>query len=85
MVTCDEHDRGSTREVKSPRVIVEVLSDSTERDDRTDKFALARACPSVHEYVLIVTRYREVEVYRRAEPRWTYEGWAGRYRGAGEH
>lgn len=74
-VTCDERDRPATAraEVEAPCVIVEVLSDSTERDDRTAKFAAARACPSVQEYVLVVTEYQSVEVYRRAGPRWTYQ------------
>ncbi len=71
-VTCDAHDRGRGTEVQTPRVIVEVLSDSTERDDRVDKFALCRACPNVEEYVLIATRYQAVEVYRRTELAWVY-------------
>ena len=74
-VTCDEHDRGRGREVQSPRVIVEVLSETTEAADRTTKFALYRACPSVQEYVVVVTAYQTVEVYRRAEPRWTFESY----------
>lgn len=69
-VTCDERDRGHGREVRPPRVIVEVLSDSTEAEDRTTKFALYRACPSVEEYVLIATRYQAVEVFRRASGDW---------------
>jgi Uma2 family endonuclease len=52
-------------------VVVEVLSDSTEREDRTDKLALCRDCPSVVEYVLIATRYQAVEVHRRAPGDWT--------------
>jgi Uma2 family endonuclease len=56
-------------------VVIEVLSDSTEQEDRTAKFALYLACPSVQEYMLIVTAYRAVEVYRRAEPRWTFESY----------
>jgi Uma2 family endonuclease len=81
-VSCDERDRpwrGST-EVQSPRVVVEVLSDSTEKADRTTKFALYRACPSVEEYVLIATEAPTVEVYRRGQPRWTYQ-----WHGPGEH
>jgi len=70
-VTCDAHDQGRVTEVQAPRVIVEVLSDSTERDDRTEKFALCRACPSMQEYVLIATRYQGIEVYRRAAGDWT--------------
>lgn len=70
-VTCDEHDQGQVPEIQAPRVIVEVLSDSTERDDRTDKFALCRTCPTMQEYVLIATRYQGVEIYRRAPGDWT--------------
>ena len=71
VVTCDERDRGRVTEVQAPRVVVEVLSDSTEREDRTDKFALCLGCPSVEEYVLIATRYQAVEVHRRAPGDWT--------------
>ncbi len=54
-------------------MISEVLSESTEKHDRTVKLALYRSCPSVQEYILIATEYRAVEVFRRAQPRWTYE------------
>jgi len=74
-VTGDPHDRGRITEVQSPRVIVEVLSDSTETEDRTYRFALARACPSVQEYVLIATRYQTVEVYHRGDPAWLYRSY----------
>lgn len=72
-VTCDERDRSASdrTDVQAPRVIVEVLSDSTEAYDRGRKFGLYRACPTVQEYVLVATRYQAVEVYRR-----TPEGWA---------
>ncbi|GAC1436376.1 MAG: Uma2 family endonuclease [Chloroflexota bacterium] len=72
-VTCDEHDHGDVTEVASPRVLVEVLSDSTEREDRTVKARLYRACPTVEEYAFIATRYRAMEVYRRAGAFWTAE------------
>jgi Uma2 family endonuclease len=77
-VSCDPGDRptrGNT-EVLSPRLIMEVLSDSTEKEDRTTKFALYRACPSVKEYVLVVTEQQSVEVYRRGEAYWTLQ-WYG--------
>lgn len=72
-VSCDEHDRPrqDETEVQSPRVIVEVLSDSTEAYDRGHKFAMYRACPSVQEYVLVATKYQAVEVYRRTAKGWT--------------
>jgi len=75
-VTCDERDRGRITEVKTPRVIVEVLSDSTEARDRGVKFEYYRACPSVQEYVLVSTRRQLIDVYRRVEEGWmlhTYE------------
>ena len=72
-VTCDEHDQPAPdkTEIQAPRVIIEVLSDSTEAYDRGRKFSLYRACSTVQEYVLVATRYQAVEVYRR-----TSQGWA---------
>lgn len=39
--------------VEQPKLIVEVLSDSTERNDRSDKFYGYRRLASLEEYVLI--------------------------------
>ena len=72
-VTCDARDSGSVTEIAFPRLLVEVLSDSTEREDRTTKARLYRGCPTVEEYVFITTRFRAVEVYRRAGDLWTIE------------
>lgn len=72
-VTCnsDDYKRGSTF-IRSPRLIVEVLSPGTERIDRGRKLRDYRACPSVEEYVLINTRYQEVEIFYRTGQTWTY-------------
>jgi len=70
-VTCDERDQGEEDMVQSPRLIVEVLSDSTEAYDRGKKFALYRQCPTIEEYVLIATDHQAVEVFHR-----TPEGWS---------
>jgi Uma2 family endonuclease len=72
-VSCDERDRPTQdkTEVKAPRVIVEVLSDSTEAYDRGRKFILYRSCPTLQEYVIVATRYQAVEVYRRTSQGWT--------------
>jgi Uma2 family endonuclease len=69
-VTCDDQDRGRITEVQTPRVIVEVLSDSTEARDRGMKFEYYRACPAVQEYVLVSTRRQLIEVYRRTQESW---------------
>ena len=71
-VSCDPSDRPvrERMEVQVPRVIVEVLSPSTEKEDRTTKFARYRACPSVQEYMLIGSTYKSIEVHRREGNFW---------------
>ena len=51
---------------KRPMLIVEVLSDPTERADRSDKFYAYRKLPSLEEYVLVAQDEVRVEVYRRS-------------------
>jgi Uma2 family endonuclease len=58
--------------VEQPKLVVEVLSDSTERDDRSDKFYAYRRLTSLEEYVLVAQDVRRVEVYRR-ETGWDLE------------
>ena len=72
-VSCDSGDQPTTErmQVQAPRVVIEVLSDSTEGKDRIRKAHLYRACPTIQEYVLITTRYQAVEVQRRAGDAWT--------------
>ena len=72
-VTCSERDLPTTkvREIKAPRVIVEVISDSTEAYDRGEKFGYYRECPTLEEYVLVNTKRQLVEVFRRTAEGWT--------------
>lgn len=51
--------------VTNPGVIVEVLSDTTESDDRGDKWAHYQRVPSLREYVLVSQRTQRIEVYSR--------------------
>jgi Uma2 family endonuclease len=71
-VTCDQQDRGKKQMIRSPRLVVEVLSPGTERKDRTTKMKLYRACPTIEEYVLVNTRFPMVEIHRRENGKWTY-------------
>jgi Uma2 family endonuclease len=64
-ISCDEQDRGQNDMVQHPRLIVEVLSSSTEGYDRGRKFAYYRECPTIQEYLLIDSQRPMVEVYRR--------------------
>jgi Uma2 family endonuclease len=71
-VTCDPQDRGKKQMIQSPRLVVEVLSPSTERRDRTSKMKLYRAYPTIEEYVLVNTRFPMVEIHRRENGKWVY-------------
>jgi Uma2 family endonuclease len=53
--------------VLNPRLIIEVLSDSTEAYDRGAKAAHYRRIPSLREYVLVAQGEPLIEVYRRNE------------------
>jgi Uma2 family endonuclease len=55
-----------------PRLIVEILSESTERYDRSDKFHYYRKLESLEEYVLIAQDTQRVECYRRNN-QWDFE------------
>jgi Uma2 family endonuclease len=72
-VSCDPGDQPAAEQlqVQAPRVVVEVLSDSTEGKDRIRKANLYHACPTIQEYVLIATKYQAVEIQRRSGDEWT--------------
>jgi Uma2 family endonuclease len=55
----------------NPRVIVEVLSKSTEDYDRLGKFSLYRTLPSFQEYVLVNQNRIQIEHYvKQSAKRW---------------
>ncbi len=57
----------------NPKAVIEVLSDSTERYDRGDKFRHYRQIESLAEYVLVSQAEPLVEHYeRRADGSWSY-------------
>ena len=64
-ISCDEQDRGQSDNVQSPRLVVEVLSPSTEGYDQGRKFGFYRECPTIQEYLLIDAQRPMLEVYRR--------------------
>ena len=67
-VTCEEADDHS-HVVRQPKLIIEVLSPSTSRNDRGDKLTTYKRNPSVEEIVLIEQDWPELVIYRRAD-RW---------------
>ena len=76
MVTCDERDKGDRYVKRHYKLIVEVLSDSTEAFDRGRKFEDYRRSESLEEYVLIAQDRISVDVFRlNAAGRWELEGY----------
>jgi len=54
MVSCNEQDLTENKTyIEHPKLVIEVLSPSTEKDDRGEKFFKYTFCPSIQEYVLI--------------------------------
>lgn len=72
-VSCDSHDRGAADLIQSPRLVVEVLSPSTEVRDRGRKLQSYLACPSIEEYLLIDSRSVRIERYRREQKKCIYD------------
>jgi Uma2 family endonuclease len=69
-VTCSPHEAGQYA-VPNPVVIVEILSPSTEADDRKVKLPVYRSIPSVQEIVLVHSERLYAEVHRRLDDtRW---------------
>lgn len=65
-VTCDERDLVSDQDfIQHPKLIVEVLSDSTEAFDRGEKFADYQSIPELEDYILIHQRQVLVEQFQR--------------------
>jgi Uma2 family endonuclease len=71
-VTCDPRDRGAGDLLQSPRLVVEVLSPSTELKDRTWKLQNYTAHPTIEEYLLVSARSLKMELYRREQNKWVY-------------
>ena len=81
-IVCTKPEAGGSmfnvRTKLNPRVLVEVLSPSTEKEDRTHKFDLYQQVPGFEEYVLIDPEMRRVETLRRAgDGGWSLMYWMG--------
>lgn len=63
MVIC-KHQLGNDDYTATPRLIIEILSDSTQRKDRTLKRLAYQTLSSLQEYVLIEQKFIDIEVSR---------------------
>ena len=70
-VSCDQRDRNQKETIRYPRLVVKVLSPTTEATDRGRKAAYYRACPTIQEYMMVDSQEIIVEVHRREDERWT--------------
>lgn len=66
VVVCDDA-QGDEYYTEKPTLIVEVLSKTTRRMDKTTKLAAYKTLPSLQEYVLIEQDHAEIEIFRRSQ------------------
>jgi Uma2 family endonuclease len=79
-IVCDEaqFEDAEVDTLLNPRVVAEVLSESTEKYDRGAKFGHYRQLPSVQEYVLVAHDQPLVERYvRQEDTTWTLKEYRG--------
>lgn len=72
LVTCEEIPKG-TRFLSQPKLVLEVLSASTEAFDRGREFQDFQMLASLEEYVLVDTDRHTVESFHRDTEGWRYE------------
>jgi Uma2 family endonuclease len=64
--------------IVNPYLIVEVMSDSTEKHDRTGKFEWYRSIPSFQEYVLIYQDTKQIVVWtKQLDNTWVLRDYIG--------
>ena len=73
LVTCNPEDRQTNTYKSFPKLIIEVLSESTEAFDRGNKFNDYQSLDSLEEYVLLNNQQQRVEIFRRnADSTWQF-------------
>ena len=75
MVACDDRGWGS-HFIHNPKLVIEVLSPSTQSTDLREKALSYKRLSSVEEYVVAAQNECRVTVYRRSE-RWEPQAYAG--------
>ncbi len=72
LVSCENFDPKAYYQA-SPKLIVEILSESTEARDRLEKRIAYQHLGSLHEYVLVSQDQAIVEIFRRVDDEWEVE------------
>ncbi|MDJ0553150.1 MAG: Uma2 family endonuclease [Microcoleaceae cyanobacterium MO_207.B10] len=77
VITCNADDLKSRDFIEHPTVIIEILSPSTEKYDRGDKFKYYRQFSSLQQYVLVDSESKYVEIFERGEGKmWLYSAYS---------
>jgi len=69
----DKNGKSLGEAITNPRVIVEVLSKSTEARDKNERFVVFQQLDSLEQYVLISQDERRVEIRARVGRNWSSE------------
>ncbi|NEP05590.1 MAG: Uma2 family endonuclease, partial [Okeania sp. SIO4D6] len=73
VISCNAEDLKSCNFIEHPKVIIGVLSPSTEKYDRGGKFKYYCQFSSLQEYVLVDSESISVEIFQRGEGKfWRY-------------
>lgn len=74
-VVCERLERAAedADAVTNPTLIVEVLSETTEADDRGDKWAHYQRLASLQHYLLVSQGAPRVEIFTREQSGWHYD------------
>ena len=72
-ITCDPRDKvPADNKTHYPKVVIEVLSPSTEATDRGKKLLYYQAHPTIQDYLLVDSQSVLIEVFHREKGRWTF-------------
>ncbi len=77
LIVCDtetfRQHKGKMKATLNPSVIIEILSDSTEEEDRIDEWGCYRTIPSLQQYLMVQQNAQSIHSYRRkSEREWDY-------------
>ena len=64
-ISCSKKDAESSDRLQFPKIIIEVLSNSTELYERTTKFELYKNINTLEDYVLISQKEKKIEIFHR--------------------
>ena len=73
VVVADEEGDSDTHNIKKPRILVEVISETSKYRDRVTKLQEYSKLPSLDYYIVVDQDTVNVEVYSRRENDWAYQ------------